>query len=658
MTGTTHAVRLPDHLRFATSPQAHPAAIVQGPNYRFTVLTSQLIRLEYSATGEFEDRASQVVLHRDLEVPEFRVVDEPHRLEIVTKHAHLVYDKREFTAHGLSIKVLGGVSNYHSVWHYGEPEETNLGGTARTLDGVDGPCELEPGLMSRYGFATLDDSETLVFDDAGWLTPRGDGETPGTDVYFFGYGRDYRGCLRDFYRISGPTPLVPRFTLGNWWSRYYRYTEDEYRGVVERFDAERIPLSVAVLDMDWHLTEIDPAHGSGWTGYTWNRELFPDPEGFARWLHGRGLALTLNVHPADGIAAHEEAYERTALALGLDPEAGDAIAFDPTDPEFLGAYLREVHHPLEEAGVDFWWLDWQSGPYSRVRGLDPLWVLNHVHFLDSARNGRLPLTFSRYAGPGSHRYPIGFSGDTIVTWESLAFQPYFTATASNIGYGWWSHDIGGHMWGYKDDDLAARWVQLGVFSPINRLHSSSMPFTGKEPWRYRADAEAVMADFLRLRHRLVPYLHTMNHRAFTEGRPIVEPMYYEYPEEGDAYEVPNQFLFGTELLVAPVVEPRDRALNRASAPAWLPPGVWIDFFTGTVYRGGRRARLYRTLETMPVLARAGAIVPMAHPDTLGNGTPAPERFELRVFAGASGEFTLIEDDGGAAAGERGHQVRT
>ncbi|WP_336856972.1 glycoside hydrolase family 31 protein [Sinomonas albida] len=658
MTGTTRATRLPEHLRLETSPQAQPTAIVQGPHYRFTVLTSQLIRLEYSETGEFEDRASQVVLHRDLEVPEFRVVDEPHRLEIVTQHVHLVYDKREFTPHGLSIKVLGKVSNYHSVWHYGEVGEKNLGGTARTLDGVDGPCELEPGLMSRYGFATLDDSETLVFDDAGWLTPRGDGATPGTDLYFFGYGRDYRACLRDFYRISGPTPLVPRFTLGNWWSRYYRYTEEEYRGVVERFDAERTPLSVAVLDMDWHLTEIDPVHGSGWTGYTWNRELFPDPEGFARWLHGRGLALTLNVHPADGIAAHEEAYERTARALGLDPEAGDAIAFDPTDPEFLGSYLREVHHPLEEAGVDFWWLDWQSGPYSRVRGLDPLWVLNHVHFLDSARNDRLPLTFSRYAGPGSHRYPIGFSGDTIVTWESLAFQPYFTATASNIGYGWWSHDIGGHMWGYKDDDLAARWVQLGVFSPINRLHSSSMPFTGKEPWRYRADAEAAMGEFLRLRHRLVPYLHTMNHRASAEGRPIVEPMYYEHPETEDAYEVPNQFLFGTELMVAPVVEPRDRALNRASAPAWLPPGLWIDFFTGTVYRGGRRARLYRTLETMPVLARAGAIVPMAHPDTLGNGTPAPERFELRVFAGASGEFTLIEDDGGASAGEREHQVRT
>jgi alpha-glucosidase (family GH31 glycosyl hydrolase) len=668
VTETTGTVRLPDHLRPVTSPRPRAAAVVRGPRYRITVLTSRLLRLEYSPEGEFEDRASQAVLHRDLEPPEFTVLDSDRRLEILTAHLHLVYDKGPFAPHGLSVKVLGGVSNYHSVWHYGEEGERNLGGTARTLDGVDGACELEPGLMSRYGFSVLDDSSTLVFDDDGWLAPRarpGAGAAAGhggsaagrVDLYFFGYGRDYRACLRDFYRISGPTPLVPRFALGNWWSRYHRYSEQEYRGVVERFAAEEIPLSVAVLDMDWHLTEIDPAHGSGWTGYTWNRELFPDPEGFARWLHGRGLALTLNVHPADGIAAHEEAYERTALALGLDPAAGESIAFDPADPQFLGAYLREVHHPLEEAGVDFWWLDWQSGPYSRLRGLDPLWVLNHVHFLDSARGGRLPLTFSRYAGPGSHRYPIGFSGDTIVTWESLAFQPYFTATASNVGYGWWSHDIGGHMGGYKDDDLAARWVQLGVFSPITRLHSSSMPFTGKEPWRFRPDAEAAMEEFLRLRHRLVPYLHTMNHRAAAEGRPLVEPLYYEHPEAAEAYEAPNQFLFGSELMVAPIVTPRDRALNRASVTAWLPPGDWFDVFTGTRYRGGRWVRMFRTLESIPVLARAGAILPLAA-GAVANGTACPERVGVRVFAGASGAFELIEDDGTGAAGLREHQVRT
>ena len=131
--------------------------------------------------------------------------------------------------------------------------------------------------------------------------------------------------------------------------------------------------------------------------------------------------------------------------LGKDWENEESIDCDVADPDFLDAAFRYLYHPNEEQGVDFWWIDWQQGVESRVPGLDPLWMLNHYHYLDSERGGKRGLTFSRYAGIGSHRYPIGFSGDTIITWESLDFQPYFTANASNAGYGWWSHDIGGHM---------------------------------------------------------------------------------------------------------------------------------------------------------------------------------------------------------------------
>ena len=223
-------------------------------------------------------------------------------------------------------------------------------------------------------------------------------------------------------------------------------------------------------------------------------------------LHERGLAVSLNVHPADGVRAHEDAYPKVAERMGIDPASKLPVNFDPADPEFLEAYLEELHHPLEDDGVDFWWLDWQQGEVTKLPGLDPLWLLNHFHFLDSARNGRRPLTFSRYAGIGSHRYPVGFSGDTVVCWASLEFQPEFTATASNAGYGWWSHDIGGHFFGVKDDELVTRWVQLGVFSPILRLHSTADRFIAKEPWRFGEVARRLIGESLRLRHRLVPYI--------------------------------------------------------------------------------------------------------------------------------------------------------
>ncbi|MGO1972922.1 MAG: TIM-barrel domain-containing protein [Propionibacteriaceae bacterium] len=638
---------LPAHLRPETNGIAAPETVAAGEHHRFTVLTSRLLRLEYSPSGTFADRASQVVLHRDLDRPDFDLVDSGRTLELITEHLHLTYDKGPFSTGGLSVQVRGNVSNHHSHWRYGE-DGTNLGGTARTLDEADGVIDLEPGLMSRDGYAVLDDSASLLFDEAGWFSTR---EPGSIDLYLFAYGRDYPAALQDFYRLTGPQPLLPRFALGNWWSRYHPYSADEYRALMERFAAERIPFSVAVLDMDWHLVDIDERFGSGWTGYTWNRDLFGDPSAFADWLHERGLRLTLNVHPAAGVQAHEDAYAAMATALGVDPATEAPLVFDVTDPEFLAAYFTHVHHPLEEGGVDFWWLDWQSGPHSLVPGLDPLWVLNHLHFLDSSRDGGRPLTFSRYAGPGSHRYPIGFSGDTVISWESLDFQPYFTATASNIGYGWWSHDIGGHMFGAKDDELALRWVQYGVFAPILRLHSTANRFSGKEPWRHAEPYASIMADQLRLRQQLIPYLHTMNHRAADEGRPLVEPMYYAHPDVNEAYRVPNQYAFGTELLVAPITAPVDARLRLGSVRVWLPPGTWIDAFTATVYTGGRYALLHRDLGSIPVLARAGAILPMTAPEALGNEAENPGSLLVKVFGGASGEFTLVEDREDAAPDE-------
>ena len=360
-------------------------------------------------------------------------------------------------------------------------------------------------------------------------------------------------------------------------------------------------------------------------------------------MHERGLAVSLNVHPAEGVHAHEQAYPAIAKRLGIDPASEQPVSFDPTDPGFLQAYFGELHHPLEDQGVDFWWLDWQQGAVTRVTGLDPLWLLNHFHFLDSGRRGRRPLTFSRYAGAGSHRYPIGFSGDTVISWASLDFQPYFTATASNVGFGWWSHDIGGHFFGSKDDELATRWVQFGVFSPIMRLHSSFSPFNTKEPWRFGEQAKRIMERFLRLRHQLVPYLYTMNRRAHADGQPLVLPMYYDYPDEDAAYSVPNQYLFGDRLLVAPITTPIDRSTLLGAVTAWLPAGQWVDVFTGLTYRGGRAMTLYRDLDSIPVLARAGSIVPMVPLGDPTFGTTNPDAIELRVYAGADGEFTIAED---------------
>lgn len=624
-----------------SDPVAPEESQIIWKNYRFTVLTSALIRLEYNENGEFEDSATQTVLNRNFNTPEFTKKESDEYLEIITPKTHLIFHKEEggFTKNNFRIEALGNYSLYHSTWYFGDTPDT-LKGTARTLDFTDGPIELEEGLMNKNGYSVFDDSRSMRLSEDGWVEKRPKGIT---DIYFFGYGRDYLGTLKDYHYLTGKTPMLPRYALGNWWSRYYPYTQEGYKRLVTEFEKKGIPFSVAVIDMDWHLTDVPPEYGSGWTGYTWDTDLFPDPEEFLGWLKEHGMRNTLNLHPANGVQPYEEMYEPMATELGHDIEEKKPINFDIANPDFLDAYFRYLHHPHEEIGVDFWWIDWQQGSVTKVEGLDPLWMLNHYHFLDLGRGENRPLIFSRYAGLGSHRYPIGFSGDTTSTWDTLNFQPYFTSTASNVGYSWWSHDIGGHMGGIKDNELFVRWVQYGVFSPINRLHSQDGEFSGKEPWRYGSIAEKIVTEFMQLRHRLVPYLYTMNVINHFDDFPLIRPMYYHYPWKDEAYEVPNQYYFGTQMIVAPVTRPMKGDLRLGKVKVWLPEGKWYDFFIHRSYEGDRVIDIYRSLSAYPVFVKAGGILPMDQ--SYSNHTDNPENMEVRIYAGDSGNFSLYEDDG-------------
>ena len=641
---------------FPRRPVANSSAIVGGSDsenkqsvpYRFTIITDGLLRFEYSPSCEFEDRASVLAINREQPVPNFRVVNKSSSLEIITKSFHLRYDKRPFSASGLAVRVIGNVTDWHSRWRYQDTHsEHQLGGTARTLDEVDGRCPLGPGVINNHGYSEIDDSGTPVFDEHGWIKGRLGKEEGFVDGYLFAYGTDFRGAIKAFYALSGSQPLIPRWALGNWWSRYYRYTDKEYLELMDQFNDEDVPLSVAVIDMDWHWTideRVKESGQSGWTGYSWDTGCFPKPKEFLAELRKRGLRSTLNEHPADGVARYEDVYEKMCKALGQDPANGDPVLFDITEPKFNDAYFDILLKHIEDDGVDFWWVDWQQGPYSTIPGVDPLWALNHFHFLNSKRDGRLPLTFSRFAGPGSHRYPVGFSGDTIVTWESLHFQPEFTATSSNIGYGWWSHDIGGHTDGYRDDELAARWVQYGLFSPILRLHSTANPWNSKEPWRFIPEAKEAMITALQLRHHFLPYLYSMNVRCAREDEPLVQPIYWHHGGS-EAFMNKNTYYFGSELFVAPLTTPRDKVTRRAKVKTWFPPGRFVDIFSGVVYDGDRTMWLYRTLEEYAVFAKEGSIIPMNAENELETGCANPKDLLLRVVVGADAKFTLYEDDG-------------
>lgn len=608
---------------------------------RVSVITDRILRVERSSDSVFEDRPTQVVFERNFAKTHFNYEKNDNKLIVKTQ-------KKVFSVDLNTLEVL---VEKGEKW-VGEKDGCNLKGTARTLDFSWGRWQLPSirvkmgkGLFSTVGVVEIDDSKSFILLENGSVEMRKDGVT---DKYIFAFDDDYLGGLKEFYSLTGATPVLPKYALGNWWSRYHAYTQDEYISLMDKFNEKDIPLTVATIDMDWHLVKDVPkeAHklphsfqGPGWTGYTFNKKLFPDHKTFFKDLKARGLAITMNLHPKDGVRFFEDQYPEMARANGIDPQTKQTVEFDLTDMRFVESYFDILHHPYEDDGVDFWWIDWQQGKKSKLKGFDPLWALNHYHTLDSGRDGRTPLILSRYAGVGAHRYPLGFSGDTFVKWASLKYQPYFTATASNIGYTWWSHDIGGHIFGNGNPELYTRWVQYGVFSPINRLHSNNTALS-KEPWLYGSKAEKIVTEFMRLRHRMLPYLYTANIRTARDGEPLVMPMYY-LDKTNEAYRAKNQYYFGTELLVAPVVE-KCKSDGFARTNVYLPEGKWTDFFTGKKYMGGKTHLMQVPLDRMPVFAKEGAIIPMLKPRN-GNSQSFDE-LEVRVYAG-DGNYRMFDEGG-------------
>ncbi|MBQ9475493.1 MAG: hypothetical protein IJU69_04480 [Bacteroidales bacterium] len=467
------------------NPVARQEATVVFGKARFTVLTERLVRMEWSETSSFEDRASLAIVNRNLPLPRFSSSVSGGVLTIKTSKLTLTYKGSAlFSADNLSVKHSMG------TWRPGMQNSGNLKGTVRTLDGCLGfeqisykECnKMEDGILSRDGWALVDESGRHLFTPDGWVAARDGGEQ--IDWYLFAYGHDYTAALQDFVKVGGRIPLPPKYTLGYWWSRYWVYTDDELLALGREFSEREIPMDVMIVDMDWHYTfkEMRKRKGKdefgqnrGWTGYSWNRDLFPYPEAFLAELHSLGYKTALNLHPASGIAPYEDCYaaflkdylSRTDdydgpkdyifgpggyLYAGNKRKVGQegypaSVPFRMSQKEWADAYFNSVIHPLERQGVDFWWLDWQQWVESRyMKGLSNTFWLNYTFFRDKEENSaQRPFIYHRWGGLGSHRYQLGFSGDTYDEWSVLKFLPYFTATASNVGYGYWGHDIGGHM---------------------------------------------------------------------------------------------------------------------------------------------------------------------------------------------------------------------
>jgi alpha-glucosidase (family GH31 glycosyl hydrolase) len=644
-------------------PRANPKAVIQEGQVRFTVLTPRLIRMEWAPNGSFIDNATFVAVNRNLPVPHFTSVIRDGLLSVKTDEIELRYKlgSGKFTAQNLSVNSLN--SMYAFTWVPGMKQKGNLKGTSRTLDNYDGDenihdktkLELEDGLLATDGWSLIDDSKSLLFDKSDWpwvaQRPAGDYQ----DFYFLGYGRQYKKALFDYTLVAGKVPLPPRYAFGYWWSRYWSYSDNEVRGVVSNFKQHQLPLDVFVVDMDWHYTDSLRAKQDvfgqlkGWTGWTWNKRLFPDPDQFLKWMNEKELKVTLNLHPASGIAAYEEPYKDAAKELNFDTTGKANIPFAGSDKRYMQALFNTVLHPMEKKGVSFWWLDWQQWPNDKkIESLNNTWWLNYAFFTDMERHSLTrPMLYHRWGGLGNHRYQIGFSGDAVISWKSLAYQPYFTSSASNVLYGYWSHDIGGHQFGRNPDhtldpELYVRWMQFGALSPIFRTHSSKDASLNKEAWNFKGEYYDALSNAIRLRYQLAPYIYTMARKTYDTGISLCRPLYYDYAETKEAYENSSEYMFGDDLLIAPIGSPMENGVSKKKV--WLPAGnEWFEWNTGTLLKGGQFANRIFGLEEYPIFVKAGAVVPTYR--AVKNLSHNPEECIINVFPGADGSTEIYEDGG-------------
>lgn len=607
--------------------------------WRFQLLGEGILRIEWAENGLFNDRPTAIVEARPAPKP-ILTCESKNDDVIVSGGPFQIYLSPDATPFDPcpALEIIWSRGGKSNVWRPGL-SASNLGGFTRSQDlcgmGQRHP-RLKDGLLSRAGWYLFDDTLTPLLDEQQNLAFRD--STKRIDWYLFVYGDDYAAALRDLAVLLGNPPMVPKKILGFWWSRWHAYSEKDVKNLVRQFREAGMPLSVLVLDMDWHK--------EGWCHWDWDLNLFPDPKKLIEWCHKQGILVTLNVHPHEILPVDSHFKKFCDRARVPEDKTKERYMINAADPRERRVVEDLLIKPFHEQGMDFWWIDGDSAHIGSPLS-NQFWT-NKVYFdaAKKARPGKRAMVFSRCGGWGSQRYPIGFSGDTFSEWHVLKYLVPFTASGGNIGFHFWSNDTGGFWGEHLPDDLYVRWFQFSALSPILRMHCSH---GDREPWSYHPQAQSIVRRFYELRVRLEPYLYTAMAEATEKNLPLSRPLYLSLPEDPIAYEHPDEYFLGPDLLCAPVCDPQ--VTEGGIRPVYFPEGLWWDYFTGEAFRGPAVRRIYSPLSRMPLFVRAGAPIPMIPEER------DPRSLEFLAFPGACGSGCVYEDDGETTRYEQGVSAR-
>jgi alpha-D-xyloside xylohydrolase len=526
----------------------------------------------------------------------------------------------------------------------GQYQQPNLDLAGTTLELAQRNSQASvPFVVSSHGYGMLWNSPAIgeanfALNGTRWISEA----ARGID-YWITAGDSPAEILRAYARVTGTPPVMPEFALGLWQCKLRYRTQEELLAVARDYAARGIPLSVIVADFfHW------PVQGE----WRFDPREWPDPEAMIAELKAMGTELMVSIWPTVDFRSenYAEMAEKGYLAhvkRGIDIQfdfLGNSRFIDPTHPgcrDFVWSVARRNYY---DKGVRLFWLDeaepeyavydydnyrYHAGNVLEVGNIYPLRYSQAFHDgLAEAGQSEI-VNLVRCAWAGSQRYgALVWSGDIQSSFASMRNQLSAGLNMGLAGIPWWTTDIGGFHGGHVEDpafrELMVRWFQWATFSPVLRMHGYRDPVTpppepfrdgvaqcdtgaGNELWSFGDDVYTVLRRFAALRERLRPYLRRLMAEAHAAGDPLMRTMFYTFPGDARAWQLDDQYMFGDDILVAPVLTAGSRERE-----VYLPAGTrWIDAWTGEIFEGGAMVSRPTPIETLPVFVREGAAVAAA-----------------------------------------------
>jgi alpha-glucosidase len=678
---------------------------------QITVLASDLMRVRVSPTGRFSASPRYAIAKQDIEwshtTCSIEETSEALSLRTDRLHCHIskAHSRLRFldpdgTVIHTDASGVGWRENRVFRWTRLPPDEHVYGLGQKTLPldkrglvtemwNTD-PASYDPGEDPIYSnipfYLGLSQGRGygVFYDHTGWSRFDLGAEEPGiarfeTEAtgrpeggelcYHFFYGPQLTTVLDRYTELTGRMIMPPLWALGYHQNRWSYFPETRVHEVAHAFRERRIPCEAIHLDIDYM---------DGYRSFTWHAARFPDPGRLIADLHNQGFKVVTMIDPGIKVdrdyAVYAEGLEEDMFCTYPDgtPFSGPVWPGNCCFPDFTSPRVRawwgNLYRGMVDLGVDGFWNDMNEpavfghGTNTVADTVQHAWEghgashreAHNVYGMQMARatvEGLLklrpserPLVISRSVWAGSQRYNAHWLGDNRSDWPSLRNTISLALNMGLSGVAFTGPDTGGFT-GTADGELLARWNQLSVFTPFFRNHTATG--TGdQEPYALGEECERISRQYIELRYRLLPYHYTTFWQSAQSGLPMMRPLFLTYQEESYAASIEDQFTFGDALLVAPILD-----AGRTSRPVYVPRGRWYDFWEDTLTAGPQITRMEAPLDRLPLLVRAGSVVP-AWPLMQYTGERPVDVLRLHIYPG-NGESTLYEDDGRTWAFQEG-----